>query len=81
MMFWIEIKGEIDSRSLWEQIRSYNVNLTEVIEKTWVYGEAPVSSVGEIISICAQFGDLEAKVYEGGAKNEQAQKEEGKTNP
>ena len=77
MKFWIEVVGEIDSRKLWERIKGYQVNLTDVIHKVWVYGEASVQVASEIISICAEFGDIEAKVYKGGAMDEQAQKEEG----
>lgn len=77
MTFWVEIKGEIDSRSLWEQIKGYGANLTDLIDRSLVYGEASVSRVGEIISVCALYGDIEARVSKGGAEDEQAQKEEG----
>lgn len=64
MRFRIELKGDdIDSRQLWEKIKVYAVNLTEVDGVIWVHGETNARNLGFIIDRCAAFGNLDIKVY------------------
>lgn len=61
---WIEIKGDIDTRMLWKLIESYRVNLTAVYQKTWVYGDVDNTTLGDLISKCSLFGDIESSIVQ-----------------
>lgn len=66
MKFNIEIKGNLDSLMLWSLIEKYHVNLTQVGDYTWVYGETSISAIAKVISCCALFGDLKIELSGGG---------------
>lgn len=70
---FIEIQGEIDGLSLWKLISKYKVNLTEVIDKSWVYGDVELHNIGDIIERCALYGPLKVEI--GGVMYEQGEKE------
>ncbi len=70
---FIEIQGEIDGLSLWKLISQYKVNLTEVIDKSWVYGDVELHNIGDIIERCALYGPLKVEI--GGVMHEQSEKE------
>lgn len=74
MKLWVEIEGEIDTLMLWSLIERYNLNLTEVFDKCWVYGECNYTSASRVIAKCALFGNITAKITRGGA-NEQEETE------
>ena len=57
---YITIKGNVDSLMLWKLIERYKVNLTAAV--TWVYGDVNYTSLGELVSKCALFGDIEVTV-------------------
>lgn len=59
---YIEIQGPIDSLMLWELIKEYKLNLTDFGEVIMVYGDCSYINVGRVISKCALFGRLTAKV-------------------
>jgi len=59
---YITIKGNVDSLMLWKLIERYKVNLTADNTVTWVYGEVNYTSLGELVSKCALFGDIEVTV-------------------
>ena len=75
MVLWIEIKGEIDSPLLWSLIKGYGLNLTDLIDKSLVYGECSYSVANRVIAICARFGDISASIKRG---EETEEKEESK---
>jgi hypothetical protein len=54
----VTIKGKIDSKELWEDIKRYNVNVTEVGEVTFVHGEASMYDSMFIIDICRKYGEI-----------------------
>lgn len=63
----VEIKGKIDAISLWGLIEKYHINLTNLDDVTYVYGDVELHKVGEIISRCALFGELSIIVrHKGG---------------
>lgn len=76
LSFFINIAGDIDSIALWNLIEQYKVNLTAVIDETWVYGDVELHNLGTIVERCALFGPLKVGVR-GGVYNE-PKKEEGK---
>lgn len=67
---YVEIKGPIDSLMLWELIKDYKLNLTDLGEVIMVYGDCGYINAGSIVSKCALFGDLTVKVTRG-CNNEQ----------
>lgn len=58
----VTIKGKIDSKELWEDIRRYDVNVTDMGEVTFVHGEASMCDLILIISICRKYGDINCEV-------------------
>lgn len=58
----IIIKGQIDSGKLWKSIQQYPVNLIEVDNTTWVYGEIDDQNLGALISQCSQYGSIDASI-------------------
>lgn len=74
---FVEIKGEIDSLMLWQLIKNYKLNLTDVGAKTWVYGDTDYMTAGKVISICALFGDTKAELTHGGGGADEQKKAQG----
>ena len=72
---WIEIKGNIDSLMLWELIKDYKMNLTALDDVVLVYGDCSYLNAGIVISKCALFGEVTAKLRRG-CGDEQKKKEE-----
>lgn len=72
---YVEIQGSIDSYMLWELIRQYNLDLTDLGKLTMVYGDCSYSVAGRVVSRCALFGNLTVKITRG-CKNEQKEAED-----
>ena len=70
MKLFIEIGGAVDSVMLWKLIERHNLNLTALDDKTWIYGEANCTTIGDVVSKCALFGDLSVKISKGEAGDE-----------
>ena len=68
MHIFIEIKNKIDSRSLWNLIEKYKVNLTDLEEVSLVYGDVDTITAMEVITCCALFGDLKIELSKGSQK-------------
>jgi hypothetical protein len=62
----IEIKGPADTLMLWSLIEKYKVNLTDIGEVIYIYGDTNITSAARIISCCALFGDLKIRLSKGG---------------
>ena len=71
---FVEIKGNIDSLILWELIKDYKMNLTDVVDKSWVYGDADPLVAAKVVSICALFGDIKAELTHGGGGADEQEK-------
>lgn len=56
MTLLIKITGRINSLDLWEHIKHYGVNLTDLEEFTYVIGETNLNDAIAIIRICALYG-------------------------
>lgn len=59
---WLEIQGKIDSEALWHQLERYGVNVTDLCQKTLVYGEVDILTAGTIVTICSMHGNIQATV-------------------
>lgn len=62
MHLFIEINGNIDSRSLWQLIERYKVNLTDLEDKSLVYGDVSSYDALEIIACCSLYGKLKIEL-------------------
>ena len=58
----VTIKGKIDSKELWNDIKGYDVNVTDLGEVTFVYGQASMYDTMFIIDICRKYGDISTEV-------------------
>jgi len=58
----VTIKGKIDSKSLWEDVKDYDVNVTDMIHFTAVYGKVSMYDSMFIIDICRKYGDITTEV-------------------
>ena len=56
------IKGKIDSRELWDDIKDYDVNVTDLGEVTYVYGQVSMYDSLFVIDICRKYGDTISEV-------------------
>lgn len=52
----IKITGKINSLDLWEHIKRYGVNLTDLEEFVYVMGETDIDDALKIIRICNIYG-------------------------
>ena len=59
---FVEINGNIDSSSLWPLIKPYKVNLTDLIDKSLVYGEVDIVTALEVITCCSLYGNLKIEL-------------------
>lgn len=66
MIILLRIDGQINSRDLWSHIEHFKVNLTDLIEFTYVYGEVELEDAVQIIRICALYGNLSVELFKGG---------------
>ena len=72
---WIELRGQVDALALWRELEGYAMNVTDVIDKVWIYGDCSNEVAGRVIAICSKYGKLTAEIR--GCAYE-PKKEEGK---
>lgn len=58
----VTIQGQIDSKSLWEDVKDYDINVTDMIQFTAVYGKVSMYDSMFIIDICRKYGDITTEV-------------------
>lgn len=63
---YIEIKGNIDSKALFEIICHQGMNVTDCIDKTLVYGECYLVTASQVIYHCSLFGDTVSTIKHRG---------------
>lgn len=67
--FWFTIKGTMDkdvSDKLWKNLKGYNVNLTVLEERAYIYGQKSDEVIAEILELVLGF-DLRVDVEVGSA--------------
>ena len=50
-------ESHVDSRSLYEELRPYNMNVTDAIESIFIYGRFDELLLPEVIFILLKHGD------------------------
>lgn len=58
----VTINGKIDSKELWEDVKGYDVNVTDMELFTSVYGKVSMYDSMFIIDICRKYGDIKCEV-------------------
>lgn len=56
MLFTAEFPAGIDSKELYNNLQSYNLNVTDVIVAVYVNGQVDSFNIHTIIDICLKFG-------------------------
>lgn len=59
--YTIEINGKIKSSELYEEIKKFKANVTDIIFLTYVYGEANLQDLVKIIVVCLEYGKIKVK--------------------
>lgn len=60
----IKITGRINSLDLWEHIKRYGVNLTDLEEFVYIMGETNIDDALKIIRICNLYGPMMIELSE-----------------
>lgn len=63
---WVEIKGKIDSKALYDIIGHQGMNVTELDDKTLVYGECYILTASQVIYHCSLFGETVSTIKHRG---------------
>ena len=58
----IKINGKIDSKKLWEEVKEYDINVTDLESFTSVYGKCSMYDSMFVIDICRKYGDIQTEV-------------------
>ena len=58
----VTIAGKVDSKELWEDVKRYDVNVTDMVEFTSVYGKVSMYDSMFIIDICRKYGDIKTEI-------------------
>lgn len=56
--FWFEVMGDFHSNDLWHDLENENINLLELNNHVYVYGETNPSKLVWIILTCGGYGNL-----------------------
>lgn len=59
---YAELNGKIDSRSLWHDIETYGVNVTDLKVKTLIYGEVSLRVALMVIDEASKYGKIQAHI-------------------
>lgn len=70
---WITIRSQVDAFELWKEVKDYSMNVTEAVDKTWVYGDCSPGLAGLIVTICLKYGEVLADIR--GCANEKKEEE------
>lgn len=54
---FIELKGQINSTELWEDLEATGANVTDLGDQTLVYGNIDIASLAKITTTCAIFSE------------------------
>lgn len=56
---YVEIRGPINSRALYEQLEKFGkMNVTDMDSTVLVYGDLSFDSAVKALSLCSKFGDI-----------------------
>ena len=59
---YAELNGRIDSKSLWHDVETYGVNVTDLHVKTLIYGEVSLRVALVVVDIASKYGKIQAHI-------------------
>lgn len=59
---YAELNGRIDSKSLWHDVETYGVNVTDLHVKTLIYGEVSLRVALMVIDEASKYGKVQAHI-------------------
>jgi len=59
---FVEIRGPIDSKALWDELESYGVNVTDMSDTVLVYADLPILQAVTVVGICSKYGDVKSQI-------------------
>lgn len=59
LYLWITIVGCDDPAKLWNEVAEFKVNLTDLGEVAYMYGEVTMETATKIISLANDYGETE----------------------
>ena len=62
LYLWITIVGCDDPAKLWNEIAEFKVNLTDLGEVAYIYGEVTMETATKIISLANDYGTTEVSL-------------------
>lgn len=68
LYLWVNICGLDNAKELWDEIGQYDVNLTEVGDVSYVYGEVTMEIATKVIGCCERHGKTEVSLSMIGRK-------------
>lgn len=65
MTVFITVKGKINSLELYERIKDYGANVTDLIDKTYVYAIIDIKedAIEHILTICDEYGECDVEAH------------------
>jgi len=59
---FVEIRGPIDSRELWDELEPYGVNVTDMSDTVLVYADLPIIEAVTVVGICSKYGSTKSQI-------------------
>lgn len=63
---FITIPGSIDSEQLYQELKNYSMNVTNLVTRTYVYGTVDLADplIEYIIQICYKYGNIQVDLVD-----------------
>lgn len=61
--FSIEVEGQIDSEGLWNLLEPLDVNLIDLGDGVFIFGQTSPTKLGRAICICSHYGKVKGDFY------------------
>ena len=62
MYITAEFPVNIDSLELYEMVKDYKLNVTDIKTKIYMYGEVPARFMAHVLTICSKFSYKEITI-------------------
>ena len=61
--FYFSMDESVDSKDLWEKIKTEGVNVTDTGKEVWIHGEAPLATLLPVIDVCSRYGQVDGEIH------------------
>ena len=62
MYIYVEFPGNIESQALYEMVKQYKLNVTDIITKVYMMGTVKQKDLPYILYVCSKFGYTEITI-------------------